>query len=229
MSFNPTYMINSFKLCTRYIGTTLFMALVSLIIGLALGIGIALIRTYKIPLLARFFEIIITILKGVPIVLVILGSYLLMSQQFNHFAKSLGWSIQFKNVDPIWIAIFALGLMAIVNVSEIFRGIFVSIPKGQYDAAKSIGLTTTQMIRKIMIPQSIPIAIPMLSNLLINLIKASALASMVGVVDIFAEASISAQQNYSFLEGYVAVAIIYWIMSLIIERGATFLERALTR
>jgi len=69
----------------------------------------------------------------------------------------------------------------------------------------------------------------MFSNLLISLVKASALASMVSVVDVFAAAKISAQQNYRFLEAYVAVAIIYWGISLLIEYGTKFLEERMTR
>jgi L-cystine transport system permease protein len=69
----------------------------------------------------------------------------------------------------------------------------------------------------------------MFSNLLISLIKASSLASMVSVVDVFAAAKITAQQNYRFLEAYVAVAVIYWGISLVIEKGAQMLEQRMTR
>ncbi len=229
MSFNVDAMAHAFVLSSRYIGTTLSMTLISLLIGLVIGMIIALLRSYKVPIIAQVLQVFITILKGVPIVLVILGSFLLMSQRFSSFAKSMGWSIRFKDINPMWIAAFALSLMAIINVSEIFRGVFASIPKGQKDAAKAIGLTTFQQIRRVLIPQSIPIAIPMLSNLLINLIKASALASMVGVTDIFAEATVASQQNYTFLEGYVAVALIYWLMSIVIEKGSDLLENHMNR
>ncbi|EAC9481356.1 amino acid ABC transporter permease, partial [Listeria monocytogenes] len=77
--------------------------------------------------------------------------------------------------------------------------------------------------------QAWPISLPMFSNLLISLVKASALASMVSVVDVFAAAKITAQQNYRFLEAYVAVAIIYWLISLVIEKGAQLLENRLLR
>jgi L-cystine transport system permease protein len=81
----------------------------------------------------------------------------------------------------------------------------------------------------VLLPQAIPVSLPMFSNLLINLIKASALGSMVSVVDVFAAAKITAQQNYRFLEAYIAVAIIYWALSFLIEKGAGFLEERMTR
>ncbi|MDN6545522.1 MAG: ABC transporter permease subunit, partial [Enterococcaceae bacterium] len=135
----------------------------------------------------------------------------------------------FKDFNMIWIAIFALSILSIINSSEIFRGAFSSIKKGQFDAAKSLGMTNFQTIRRVLLPQAFPVSVPMFSNLLITLVKASALASMVSVVDVFAAAKISAQQNYRFLEAYIAVAIIYWIISLIIEKGAQLFEQRMNR
>lgn len=229
MSFNFSIMLNSLRVASQYIGTTLFMAIFSLIIGIVFGLGIALIRFYKAPVLASFFQILTTILKGIPIVLIILSMYLITSRQLDGWAEALGWSLRFRDFNMVWIAIIALGILSTINSSEIFRGAFSSIKKGQLDAAKSIGLSSVQTIRRILLPQAIPVSLPMFSNLLISLVKASSLASMVSVVDVFAAAKISAQQNYRFLEAYVAVAIIYWGISLLIEYGTKFLEERMTR
>lgn len=146
-----------------------------------------------------------------------LGTYMLMNQGFNPMAKALGWSIRNRDISPYWIAIFTLVLMAVVNLSEIYRGAFTAIRPGQLDAAKAIGMTRLQIIRRILMPQSLLTVVPMLSNFFINLIKASALASMVGVMDIFQGAANAAQASYSYLEAYVAAAIIYWAISLVVE------------
>ncbi len=229
MSFDFSTMINSLKIASHYIGTTLFMAGSSLVIGIFFGLLIALARQYKIRIIAPFFQILITLLKGVPIVLIILASYLIASKKFDTIAEGMHWSIRFKDFNMIWIAIFALSILSIINSSEIFRGAFSSIKKGQFDAAKSLGMTNFQTIRRVLLPQAFPVSVPMFSNLLITLVKASALASMVSVVDVFAAAKISAQQNYRFLEAYIAVAIIYWIISLIIEKGAQLFEQRMNR
>ncbi|EOT30205.1 amino acid ABC transporter permease [Enterococcus saccharolyticus] len=229
MSFDFSTMLRSLQVASQYIGTTLFMAIVSLVIGMVLGLGIALIRLYKVKILSPIFQTIITLLKGVPIVLIILGMYLVASKQFDGWAESFGWSLRFKDFHMIWIAIVALSILATINSSEIFRGAFASIKKGQLDAAHSIGLSPFQTIQRVLLPQAIPVSLPMFSNLLINLIKASALGSMVSVVDVFAAAKITAQQNYRFLEAYIAVAIVYWAMSFVIEKGTGFLEERMTR
>ena len=229
MSFQLSIMIEALKTASHYIGTTLFMALTALVIGAVVGLIIALIRLYRIKILAPVLQVIVTVLKGVPVVLVILALYLISAKQFDIWAESMHWTLRFKDFNMVWIAIAALSLMSAINSSEILRGAFAAVKKGQFDAAKSIGMTNLQVIRRVLLPQAWPISLPMFSNLLISLVKASALASMVSVVDVFAAAKITAQQNYRFLEAYVAVAIIYWLISLVIEKGAQLLENRLLR
>ena len=229
MSFKFEVMIQSLQVASQYIGTTLFMAITAIIIGVILGLGIALIRLYRIKGLSQFFQVVVTLLKGIPMVLIILALYLIASKQFDVWSESMNWSLRFRDFNMVWIAISALSLLATINSSEIFRGAFAAIKKGQFDAAKSMGMTNLQTIRRVLLPQAIPISLPMFSNLLFSLIKASSLASMVSVVDVFAAAKITAQQNYRFLEAYVAVAVIYWGISLVIEKGAQMLEQRMTR
>lgn len=229
MSFKFEVMIQSLKAASQYIGTTLFMAITAIVIGVVLGLGIALIRLYRIKGLSQFFQVVVTLLKGIPMVLIILALYLIASKQFDVWSESMNWSLRFRDFNMVWIAISALSLLATINSSEIFRGAFAAIKKGQFDAAKSMGMTNLQTIRRVLLPQAIPISLPMFSNLLISLVKASSLASMVSVVDVFAAAKITAQQNYRFLEAYVAVAVIYWGISLVIEKGAQMLEQRMTR
>ena len=229
MSFKFEVMIQSLKVASQYIGTTLFMAITAIVIGVILGLGIALIRLYRIKGLSQFFQVVVTLLKGIPMVLIILALYLVASKQFDIWSESMNWSLRFRDFNMVWIAISALSLLATINSSEIFRGAFAAIKKGQFDAAKSMGMTNLQTIRRVLLPQAIPISLPMFSNLLISLIKASSLASMVSVVDVFAAAKITAQQNYRFLEAYVAVVVIYWGISLVIEKGAQMLEQRMTR
>lgn len=229
MSFKFEVMIQSLQAASQYIGTTVFMAITSIVIGVIFGLGIALIRLYRIKGLSQFFQVVVTLLKGIPMVLIILALYLIASKQFDVWSESMNWSLRFRDFNMVWIAISALSLLATINSSEIFRGAFAAIKKGQFDAAKSMGMTNLQTIRRVLLPQAIPISLPMFSNLLISLVKASSLASMVSVVDVFAAAKITAQQNYRFLEAYVAVAVIYWGISLVIEKGAQILEQRMTR
>lgn len=140
-------------------------------------------------------------------------------------AASLSLQIRFSDLDRRWIAIFALTLYAVSGLSEIFRSSLASIPKGQFDAALSVGFTSKQILRRVIIPQVFPIALPLLNNMLISLIKASSLVSMVSVVDILNGALIKANVNYRYLEAYIAVALIYWALCASIEAITALYEK----
>jgi L-cystine transport system permease protein len=107
----------------------------------------------------------------------------------------------------------------------VFRGALASVKKGQYDAGYAMGLTRAQVLIRIVLPQAIPVSLPMMGNIFISLTKAVSLASMIAVVDVMVAAVVSANSNYRFLEAYVAAAIIYWAICVVIERIFLWLEK----
>lgn len=224
MNFDIGFIFQVMGQIIRYVPITIYMAVVSLIIGGMLGLVVALVRYYKVPGLSQFFSIVITILKGVPLILVFLVIFLITSQNFNHFAKAVGWHIRYGDLPMSVLAIIGLSLMATVGLSEAFRGAFESVKQVQFDAARSLGMTQLQTIRRVLIPQTMPVALPMIINMFINLIKGTAIASLVSVVEIFSAATQAASSNYKYFEAYIAAALIYWMMTIVIERGAVFLE-----
>ena len=102
--------------------------------------------------------------------------------KYNDFAAFLHLKGTIADVDQIWIGIFALSLTAICSVSEAIRGALLSIDKGQDEAGYSVGLTKIQTIYRIILPQMIPIAIPMLTNHVVGLIKASSVVMAIGII-----------------------------------------------
>lgn len=224
MDFSLQFMMTAIRASLHYVPTTLFLAVVPLLLGSVIGMAIALIRLFKIPFAATFLKWVVIILKAIPLVLVLLVTYLMTSDFFDQLAVANGWSIGFKDVNPIWIVIFSLTQYAMTTLAEAFRSALESVPKGQYDAAYSVGLTRWQLIRRILIPQAFPIAFPMISSTLIGLVKASSLAFMVSVVDVLNGALIEANSNYRFLEVYVAASIVYWAICAVIENLSKRIE-----
>jgi len=224
MNFDIGFIFQVMGQIIRYVPITIYMAVVSLIIGGMLGLVVALVRYYKVPGLSQLFSIVITILKGVPLILVFLVIFLITSQNFNHFAKAVGWHVRYGDLPMSVLAIIGLSLMATVGLSEAFRGAFESVKQVQFDAARSLGMTQLQTIRRVLIPQTMPVVLPMIINMFINLIKGTAIASLVSVVEIFSAATQAASSNYKYFEAYIAAALIYWMMTIVIERGAVFLE-----
>ncbi len=215
----------AFKAAIPFIPVTLRLAFIPLFVGILLGLIVALIRFYRVPVLSTLFSGLITIGKGIPVVLSLMVAYLLFSDWFDQFAATFNWNIQFSDVNREYIGIFVLSATATISLSEIFRGALTSIPKDQWDAAASIGLTQVQTIRRVVFPQLLPIALPMICSQLIVLIKASSLVSLISVVDVLNGALITATTSYTFLESYIAAAMIYWGLSIIIEQFSDLFER----
>ena len=112
-------------------------------------------------------------------------------------------------------------------MSETFRAAILSVDASEIEAAKSIGLTDRQTMRRIILPSAMIVAIPNLGNSLISLLKGTSLAFTVTVIDIMGQARIMAGANLRFFEAYIAVALIYWLLCILIERSIRFLERKL--
>lgn len=215
----------AFKAAVPFIPVTLRLALIPLFIGSLLGLLIALVRFYQVPVLSKVLGGFITIGKGIPVVLSLMVAYLLFSDLFDQLATSLSLPIRFSEVNREYIGIFVLSITATISLSEIFRGALSAIPKDQWDAAASIGLTQFQTIVRVIFPQMLPTALPLICSQLIVLIKASSLVSLVSVVDVLNGALITATTSYTFLESYIAAAIIYWALSIAVEQVSQLFER----
>lgn len=218
----------AFKAAIPFIPVTLRLAIIPLIIGIVFGLIIALVRFYQLPVLGKLFSGLITIGKGIPVVLSLIVAYLLFSDWFDQIATNFNWTIRFSDINREYIGIFVLSITATISLSEIFRGALSSIPKDQWDAAASINLTQVQTIRRVIFPQMLPIVLPMVCSQLIVLIKASSLFSLVSVVDVLNGALITATTSYTFLESYIAAAMIYWGLSIAIERLSDLIESKYT-
>ncbi|MBP1736240.1 MAG: hypothetical protein H6Q60_121 [Oscillospiraceae bacterium] len=149
--------------------------------------------------------------------------------QFNTFAEALGLGIRVKDVSTVYIAIFALSFFSTTMISENIRGALLSISKGQYEAAYSVGLTNGQTFRRIIFPQLMLVLLPGLTGTVIGMTKATSLVILLGVVDILNGALKFANTAYCFFEAYLAAALVYWAFSLVIQFIGTMAEKRLAR
>lgn len=217
MNFNLAHFNESLVYGLKYLPNTLRLVFVPLAIGLILGTVIALVRVYKVPVLCKLLAVFVTVYQGVPIVVALMIYNLVFMLKFNNLASLLHLKKSISDVDNIWVGIFALSLMAVCSISEAVRGALLSIDNGQNEAGYSVGLTKIQTIKRIILPQMVPVAIPMLINNVVGLIKGSSVVMAIGIVEIVAGATIPSSRTYSFFEGYVAAAIIYWVFTIVIE------------
>lgn len=227
MSFDISFMITALKEAIKYIPITLVLAAIPLIIGSIIGTVIAVIRIYDVKVLSKLVQIFVVIIRGIPLVLILYIVYFEVPKWFDTIAAKFNWSIHSKDINVIYIAIVAISISAIANISETIRAGLISVGKGQFEAAYSVGLTRSQTLRRIIIPQALPVIIPSLCSNFIGLIKGSSIAYLVAIVDIMNGALITATANYKFLEAYIAAAIVYWALCVCIEKGSFIIEKYL--
>jgi len=229
MEFDFYFMLVALKAAIKFLPVSLILAFVPLVVGIVLGTFIAIARVFKVKVLWRVCQIYVVIIKGIPVVLLLLIMYFGLIQGFDGFAQLFHWKTRSKDIDLIYVAIIGFSLHAIATISEIIRGGLVSVDKGQYEASYSVGMTKTQTLWRIVLPQIYPVAVPMLCSSFIGLFKGSSVAFLISVTDVMNGALITATGNYLFLEAYVAAAIVYWVISILIERTSFMIERYLKK
>lgn len=206
---------------------TLLMTAVSAVIGLSLGFVIALVKIRKTPVLSQLLNVFVSFMRGTPQLVQLFLAFYGFPLVVRWLNAQMGWGINVNGIPALLYVFVALGLNEAAYNSETFRAAILSVNKIEIEAAKSIGLTNSQTMRRIILPSALIVAIPNLGNSLISLLKGTSLAFTVTVIDIMGQARIIAGSNLRFFEAYIAVAIIYWIICIIVEQLVRRLERKL--
>jgi L-cystine transport system permease protein len=228
MSIDFPFLMQAVLQSLRYTHVTLLLAGSAMLIGTFFGGVIALVRIFHIRFWARIFTWFILFFRGIPVVLILLITQFAFLQNIDILADKFSFLPHAKDVNTIWIAVVALSLSATVSLSESMRGALLSVPQSQYEAGYSVGMTRFQLLRRIIIPQMLPVAMPMLCNGFIRLLKNTSIASMLPVVELLGGAVIAATSNYLFLEAYLAAGLVYWGMCFLVEQFGYFMERKLS-
>ncbi len=165
-----------------------------------------------------------TLIRGLPelvlMLLIFYGGQLLI----NRIADAQGWG--YVDVNPFSAGVLTIGFIFGAYLTETFRGAILAIPRGQAEAATAFGLTRSQTVRRIVLPQMVRHAIPGFSNTWLVMVKASALVSIIGLDDMVHRASLAAAATREPFTFYLAVAGIYlaitsvsiWVLSRVEAR-----------
>lgn len=195
---------------------TIPLTLASFTVGLVIAVFTALARISSVAFLRGLAKFFISIIRGTPLLL----------QLFMIFYGLPSFGIV---LEPWPSAIIAFSLNVGGYAAETIRAAILSIPKGQWEAASTIGLTRSQALRRIILPQAARVAIPPLSNTLISLVKDTSLASVVLVTEIFRVAQEIAAPTFEFFTMYAVAGVYYWILSQILTFLQGRLEKRLDR
>lgn len=207
---------------------TIELTIIATIIGYTLGLLLAIIKINKIPVLKQLAALYISLLRGTPILVQLYITYYGIPMILKVYNLHHGTDLNVNKIPAIVFAIIALGLNQSAFDSEIIRAAILSVDKGQIEAVKSLGMSNMQVLRRVIFPQALVVALPSLGNSLISLIKGTSLAFTVAVVDLTAQGRILAGRNFRYFEVYCSLAIIYWIITIVLEYLFKYLEHKFT-
>ncbi|MFG1931897.1 ABC transporter permease subunit [Mycobacterium sp. NPDC048908] len=195
---------------------TVPLTVISFVIGLVLALAVALARLSSNVILTNVARFYISVIRGTP----------LLVQLFIVFYALPELGVK---IDPFPAAIIAFSLNVGGYAAEIIRSAIQSIPKGQWEAAETIGLNYVGTLRRIILPQATRVAVPPLSNTLISLVKDTSLASTILVTELLRQAQIIAAPTFEFFALYGTAAVYYWVICLVLSFGQARIERRLER
>ena len=204
---------------------TLELAGLAFLISLILGLFIAVVRFKQIKGLNQLAKVFLSIIRGPPMLIQLYVAYYGIPAILKFFNSLFDAGINTNIVPKIVYAFLALGIYQSAFTSETIRAALLSVDKGEIEAAHAMGMTYPQILRRIIIPEALENAMPGIANSLIGLVKGTSLASTCGIIEITYQNSLLAGRDYRYLEGYVALAIIYWIITIILEQIFKIIER----
>ncbi|MFT8888669.1 MAG: amino acid ABC transporter permease [Ethanoligenens sp.] len=206
MSFDFGYALTCFLPVLSKLNVTMYMTLMSTLFALLGGIVFAAILRTRVPVLDKIVYFISSFLKAVPPLVLLFIFYYSMPT----ILVALGVHYNQQNPPKLAFAIIAFSITYIPYMSDMILSALGTIPKGQMEACHAVGMTTWQGMTRIVLPQVVVVAIPVFGNHFVNILKATAIAYMVTIVEMMGAAKNYAAENQMFLEAYVVAALVYW-------------------
>ena len=201
---------------------TLIISISSLVIGVAIGVLVAIVKIDKSKsILTKIFKgiasVYVAVIRGTPIVVQLLVAYFVI------------FPLIAKNTPALVIAIFGFGLNSGAYVSEIIRSGILAVDKGQTEAGRSLGLSQAKTMKLIILPQAIKNILPALGNEFIALIKETSVAGYITIMDLTRAAQSITGVTYDFFTPYIMVTIIYLVIVLVLTKLLSIFERRLRK
>ena len=194
---------------TATFGVTLASIFFSLIIGLFAGLG----RISRVTIVNRIATVYVEVIRGIPLLV-----------QLFYIYYALGPILKLQGPTA---AILAMSICYGAYMAEIFRAGIQAVPKGQMEAAMALGLSGSQAMRKVILPQTVKIILPPIGNEFIALLKDSSLVSILAVSDLLRRGREYASTSFRYFESFTVIALIYLVMTLFFSRLVAMMEEKL--
>jgi polar amino acid transport system permease protein len=207
-----TAVINAFPYVLGGSLVTISVVVGAMGLGLLLGVPLAVGQVYGNPLLRRMIETYVWFFRGVPLLVLLFLFYFGLFTALN------------INLSAFTVAIIVLGLISAAYQSQVFRGAILSLPEGQFRAARALGMSDATAILYIILPQALRLSIPGWSNEYSIILKDSAVTFALGVPEIMARTHFVATRTYQHLPLFIMAGLIYLVLTYLGVRGLRMLE-----
>ena len=219
MTFDFIWFMQLFPIVLSALGLTIEMSVLSLVFTLLLSVVVAIIRYYKVRGLFQLCGIYITVFRATPLV----------AQLFILYFGFPALIPAMKAMSAVQTTILALTLNTAAFMAETLRASIESVEDGQFEACYAMGMTKRQTMLRVILPQAFVVALPMLGNQFIGIVKGTALGFTIGLPDIMAKAKIEASLDLRFFEAYLCVTLIYLVLVICIEKIQGKIEKRLQK
>ena len=224
----------TYETILRGLMLTLFLTFASMALGTLLGLGLAVMRSSAIKPVSATANVYITIFRGTP-VLVQLIFWFNVSALYPDLMIGIPFTDIGTKIDvntlmgPITAALVGLTLNEAAYMAEIIRGGFSSVPKGQIEAADSLGMSASTRMRKVIIPQAMPSIIPATGNQVIGMFKGTSLVSVLGVAELLQSAQLIYARTFETIPLLIVASLWYLVMTLLLSYPQSKLEERYSR
>ena len=207
------------------IGMTLYVTFLAIFLGIAIGLIMALARLSRNLVLRVIANVYIEVVRGTPLFVQILiiayGVPYLISQ-------ISGGSMRFNWEPIVIVGILACGMNSGAYLAEIIRSSIQAVSQGQIEASRSLGLTGTQTMTNVVLPQAFRIILPAMGNEFVTLIKETSILSYIGIVEITREGMLWAARDFKSFPAYIGVAIVYMCLTIPLSRLVAYMEKRMS-
>lgn len=221
----PEWTLEYAALLGRGLQTTISLLLISSVLGFGLAVLVALARMSKNRLVAKASLFYTSVLRGTPLLIQIYIFYYGLGSLFAQFPLMRGSFLWPYLRDGYWYIVFALVLSVGAYVGEVIRGGLLAVPKGEMEAASAFGMTPRQSLLRVRLPRAMHLLLPTLAGETVMLLKSTALASTIAVIDLLGAANVVRAQTLQVYQPLLLVAGVYVCLTFLIEALFAFAER----
>jgi L-cystine transport system permease protein len=224
--FYPEFVIAVFPRLLAFLPVTLLILGGTVVFGSLLGFVLAKTRIGRSGIFRKISGGYTLIMRCTPSIVLLFILYYALPELVQAV-----FGLDINGISRSFFVILTLSLLFAANMGELMRSAYEAVDKGQREAALSAGLSETQAFFRITAPQAVVVALPNFGNALIALMKEGALAYTIGMIDMMGQGTLIISRNYGAygLETYIALALIYWTLTIVIERSFRGIEKYLSK